>query len=114
MSGSAYRWLAVLLQPPGERPFLFLGFPPRFFYVFFVCLSLTFTFAFAPRFLRVFCLLSLTFTLCVCYYGLCVSRPQLSGAEGVVSCVGGFGSNEHMEKLCGDATVLATEAAGKV
>ena len=42
------------------------------------------------------------------------SRPQLSGAEGVVSCVGGFGSNEQMEKLCGDATVLATEAAEKV
>lgn len=39
---------------------------------------------------------------------------QLSGATGVVSCVGGFGSDEHMERLCGDATVIATEAAENV
>ena len=39
---------------------------------------------------------------------------KLSGAEGVISCVGGFGSNEQMEKLCGDATVVATEAAEQV
>lgn len=39
---------------------------------------------------------------------------QLSGAAGVVSCVGAFGSDEKMEKICGDATVTATEAAKKV
>lgn len=32
----------------------------------------------------------------------------------MISCVGGFGSNEHMEKICGDATVTAAEAAEKV
>lgn len=39
---------------------------------------------------------------------------QLLGASGVISCVGGFGSNEQMEKICGDATVVATEAAEEV
>lgn len=39
---------------------------------------------------------------------------QLSGATGVISCVGGFGSNEQMEKVCGDATVTAAEVAEKV
>eukprot|EP00959_Pyramimonas_sp_CCMP1952_P006683 139563-Pyramimonas_sp.AAC.1 len=29
----------------------------------------------------------------------------------VVSCVGAFGSNEFMEKVCGDATVSMVEAA---
>ncbi|CAM9466405.1 unnamed protein product [Pylaiella littoralis] len=38
---------------------------------------------------------------------------ELSDATGVVSCVGAFGSNEQMEKICGDATVAATEAAEK-
>ncbi|CAM9731971.1 unnamed protein product [Ectocarpus sp. 8 AP-2014] len=38
---------------------------------------------------------------------------ELSGAAGVVSCVGAFGSDEQMEKICGDATVAATEAAEK-
>lgn len=40
--------------------------------------------------------------------------PQLSGATGVVSCVGAFGSDAQMEKICGDATVTATEVAKKV
>ncbi|CAM9319310.1 unnamed protein product [Scytosiphon promiscuus] len=38
---------------------------------------------------------------------------ELSGATGAVSCVGAFGSNEEMERICGDATVAATEAAEK-
>eukprot|EP00903_Cladosiphon_okamuranus_P010693 g10106.t1 len=38
---------------------------------------------------------------------------ELSGATGVVSCVGAFGSDAQMEKICGDATVTATEAAKK-
>lgn len=57
-------------------------------------------------------LLVLSLLLCRC----CFPPPpsQLSGATGVVSCVGAFGSNEQMEKICGDATVTATEAAKKV
>lgn len=39
---------------------------------------------------------------------------QLSGATGVVSCVGAFGTDTFMEKICGDATVTAVEAAEKV
>ncbi|CAM9162794.1 unnamed protein product [Ascophyllum nodosum] len=38
---------------------------------------------------------------------------ELSDATGVVSCVGAFGSDIFMEKICGDATVTATEAAEK-
>ncbi|CAN0454323.1 unnamed protein product, partial [Scytosiphon promiscuus] len=38
---------------------------------------------------------------------------QLSGAAGAVSCVGAFGSNEEMERICGDATVAATVLVDK-
>lgn len=36
---------------------------------------------------------------------------HLEGATGVVSCVGAFGSNEFMERICGDATVGIAKAA---
>uniref|UniRef100_A0A7S0WUV3 NAD(P)-binding domain-containing protein n=1 Tax=Pyramimonas obovata TaxID=1411642 RepID=A0A7S0WUV3_9CHLO len=38
-------------------------------------------------------------------------KDKLAGATGVVSCVGAFGSNAYMEKVCGDATVSMVEAA---
>eukprot|EP00242_Pyramimonas_sp_CCMP2087_P007414 CAMPEP_0198211648 /NCGR_PEP_ID=MMETSP1445-20131203/24967_1 /TAXON_ID=36898 /ORGANISM="Pyramimonas sp., Strain CCMP2087" /LENGTH=279 /DNA_ID=CAMNT_0043885953 /DNA_START=71 /DNA_END=910 /DNA_ORIENTATION=+ len=38
-------------------------------------------------------------------------KSQLEGATGVVSCVGAFGNNQFMEKVCGDATVAMVEAA---
>lgn len=52
--------------------------------------------------------------LLLCHWCLPLPPSQLAGATGVVSCVGAFGSNEQMEKICGDATVTATEAAKKV
>lgn len=39
---------------------------------------------------------------------------QLSGATGAVSCVGAFGTDTFMEKVCGDASVTAVEAAEQV
>ncbi|RHY86879.1 hypothetical protein DYB37_010237 [Aphanomyces astaci] len=33
------------------------------------------------------------------------------GTTGVISTVGAFGSNEHMQRLCGDATIEAVRAA---
>jgi uncharacterized protein YbjT (DUF2867 family) len=39
--------------------------------------------------------------------------PHLQGAAGVVSCVGAFGSNAFMERICGEATVIAAEAAAQ-
>jgi hypothetical protein len=38
---------------------------------------------------------------------------ELSGATGVVSCIGAFGSDAFMEKINGDANVLAVEEAAK-
>eukprot|EP00898_Chlorokybus_atmophyticus_P005551 jgi/Chlat1/5998/Chrsp4S06306 len=35
----------------------------------------------------------------------------LRGVKTVVSCLGGFGSNEQMERICGDATITAIDAA---
>ncbi|KAG5187578.1 hypothetical protein JKP88DRAFT_353692 [Tribonema minus] len=36
---------------------------------------------------------------------------ELVGATGVVTCVGAFGTDEFMERVCGDANVAAAEAA---
>ncbi|KAK9828046.1 hypothetical protein WJX81_004543 [Elliptochloris bilobata] len=36
---------------------------------------------------------------------------QLDGAVGVISCLGGFGSNEAMYKICGDASVTVFREA---
>uniref|UniRef100_A0A7S3GJY7 NAD-dependent epimerase/dehydratase domain-containing protein n=1 Tax=Palpitomonas bilix TaxID=652834 RepID=A0A7S3GJY7_9EUKA len=36
---------------------------------------------------------------------------HLEGVKGVVACVGGFGSNEVMKKICGSTNVAAAEAA---
>mmetsp|Transcript_4893 Transcript_4893/g.6640 ORF Transcript_4893/g.6640 Transcript_4893/m.6640 type:complete len:285 (+) Transcript_4893:121-975(+) len=38
-------------------------------------------------------------------------RTHLAGATGVVSCVGAFGSNEFMKRVCGDATVNMVKEA---
>ncbi|GAB5033786.1 nad binding protein [Nannochloropsis oceanica] len=38
---------------------------------------------------------------------------ELEGAVGVVSCIGAFGSNAFMERINGDANVLAVETAAK-
>jgi len=38
---------------------------------------------------------------------------ELEGATGVVSCIGAFGSNAFMEKMNGDANVLAVQTAAK-
>ncbi|KAF0684654.1 Aste57867_23374 [Aphanomyces stellatus] len=35
----------------------------------------------------------------------------VAGTTGVISTVGAFGSNEFMEKMCGDATIAAVRAA---
>ncbi len=40
-------------------------------------------------------------------------RKELQGATGVVSCIGAFGSNQFMERINGDANVLAAEVAAK-
>ncbi|KAL3163381.1 hypothetical protein ABBQ32_009766 [Trebouxia sp. C0010 RCD-2024] len=40
-------------------------------------------------------------------------REQLQGAVGVVSCLGGFGSNEFMLKICGEANVGVIREAAK-
>ena len=37
----------------------------------------------------------------------------LSGADCVISCIGAFGSNEFMEKINGDANVLAVSESYK-
>ncbi|KAL7687308.1 putative NAD(P)-binding domain, NAD(P)-binding domain superfamily [Plasmopara halstedii] len=37
----------------------------------------------------------------------------VEGVTGVISTVGAFGDNEFMEKMCGDATIVAAEAAQK-
>ena len=39
-------------------------------------------------------------------------RDQLQGAVGVISCLGAFGSNDFMQKICGDSNITVfTEAA---
>lgn len=38
---------------------------------------------------------------------------ELEGATGVVSCVGAFGSNEFMERVCGDANIHAIKETAK-
>ena len=38
-------------------------------------------------------------------------REALSGTDAVVSVVGGFGSNQQMERICGDTNIAAAEAA---
>ena len=40
-------------------------------------------------------------------------EKELEGASGVVSCVGAFGSNEFMERICGDANIHAAEVVAK-
>jgi len=40
-------------------------------------------------------------------------REELSGAAAVISCVGAFGSDSFMERVCGDATVGAAQEAAK-
>lgn len=40
-------------------------------------------------------------------------RDVLQEADGVISCVGAFGSNEFMEKINGDANILAIEESLK-
>merc|ERR1711871_615785 len=35
----------------------------------------------------------------------------LTGADGVISCVGAFGNSEYMERVCGDVTVAASRIA---
>jgi nucleoside-diphosphate-sugar epimerase len=35
---------------------------------------------------------------------------ELEGADGAVSCIGGFGSNDYMEKINGDANINAVNA----
>ena len=40
-------------------------------------------------------------------------RQELEGADAVVSCIGAFGSNEFMEKINGDANILAVSEALK-
>ncbi|KAK9816943.1 hypothetical protein WJX72_007264 [[Myrmecia] bisecta] len=40
-------------------------------------------------------------------------RDQLQGAVGVVSCLGGFGSNEQMFKICGEANITAINEAAE-
>ncbi|KAG3018964.1 hypothetical protein PC128_g15322 [Phytophthora cactorum] len=37
----------------------------------------------------------------------------VEGVTGVISTVGAFGNNEFMEKMCGDATIVAARAAQK-
>eukprot|EP00210_Caulerpa_lentillifera_P006855 g6552.t1 len=39
---------------------------------------------------------------------------KLSGALGAVSCVGGFGSNEKMYRVCGEANIRAIETAASL
>ncbi|CAN0067469.1 unnamed protein product [Choristocarpus tenellus] len=39
---------------------------------------------------------------------------EIEGAVGVVSCVGSFGSDSEMERVCGDATVVAAGVAKEV
>lgn len=38
-------------------------------------------------------------------------ESYFAGASAVMSCLGGFGTNEQMVRICGDATVRAAEAA---
>ena len=38
-------------------------------------------------------------------------RKELEGADAVVSCIGAFGSNEFMEKMNGDANIIAVSEA---
>lgn len=38
-------------------------------------------------------------------------KQHLKGCDAVISCVGAFGSNDFMEKVCGDLTVRAAELA---
>lgn len=38
-------------------------------------------------------------------------EAYFEGASAVMSCLGGFGTNEQMERICGDANVRAVEAA---
>ncbi|ETV98455.1 hypothetical protein, variant 3 [Aphanomyces invadans] len=38
-------------------------------------------------------------------------QKAVAGTTGVISTVGAFGSNEHMQRFCGDATIAAVRAA---
>lgn len=40
-------------------------------------------------------------------------RDQLQGAVGVISCLGAFGSNDFMQKICGDSNITVFEEAAK-
>ncbi|CAI5713683.1 unnamed protein product [Peronospora destructor] len=43
----------------------------------------------------------------------CALAKAVEGVTGVVSAVGAFGNKEFMEKMCGDATIQAVQAAQK-
>ncbi len=40
-------------------------------------------------------------------------RDQLQGAVGVISCLGAFGSNDFMQKICGDSNITVFNEAAK-
>ena len=40
-------------------------------------------------------------------------RDQLQGAVGVISCLGAFGSNDFMQKICGDSNITVFAEAAK-
>ena len=40
-------------------------------------------------------------------------RDQLQGAVGVISCLGAFGSNNFMQKICGDSNITVFNEAAK-
>jgi uncharacterized protein YbjT (DUF2867 family) len=40
-------------------------------------------------------------------------RHTLSDVQGVISCVGGFGSYEKMKKVCGEANIVAVKTAAE-
>ena len=40
-------------------------------------------------------------------------RDQLQGAVGVISCLGAFGSNDFMQRICGDSNITVFEEAAR-
>ena len=40
-------------------------------------------------------------------------QSQLQGAVGVISCLGAFGSNDFMQKICGDSNITVFNEAAK-
>ncbi|CAL8467766.1 g7304 [Coccomyxa elongata] len=40
-------------------------------------------------------------------------RDQLNGAVGVISCLGAFGSNDFMQKICGDSNITVFNEAAQ-